>query len=326
MISLKPIVFSLAIAWLCFFSDNALAQQTAQKFIRETDYLLSLPDGYQNDTSKRWPLMIFLHGSGESGNDLEKVKANGPPKLVAAGKKFPFIIVSPQAHLPEGWEPDNLYHLLLYTKQTYRVDETRIYLTGLSMGGFGTWALAIKHPEEFAAIMPICGGGDTAQAWRLRYVPVWCFHGALDNVVPIASDERMVNATKAYNTSVKFTVYPDANHNSWERTYNNDSVYQWLLAQKKFVYKEIKLNQKILKDYTGTFAGEHGDTIIISNDTARLHAKTAEDIFLLKPSTENIFFIFDNLPIDIKFIRNTKGNCDSFIIYEDDKSLYRRIK
>ena len=117
----------------------------------------------------------------------------------AAGKKFPFIIVSPQAHLPEGWEPDNLYHLLLYAKKTYRVDENRIYLTGLSMGGFGTWALATKHPEEFAAIMPICGGGDTAQAWRLRYVPVWCFHGALDNVVPIVSEERMVKATKAYN-------------------------------------------------------------------------------------------------------------------------------
>jgi pimeloyl-ACP methyl ester carboxylesterase len=97
----------------------------------------------------------------ESGSDLEKVKAHGPPKLIAAGKNLPFIVVSPQCYAPVGWDPETLYRLLTSVKKTYRVDNDRVYLTGLSMGGFGTWTLAMKHPEEFAALLPICGGGDT---------------------------------------------------------------------------------------------------------------------------------------------------------------------
>src|ERR1700712_525038 len=167
-------VFAAVIVLLC--GGVVSAQQTAQKFIQETQYLLSLPEGYDADTTRRWPLMIFLHGSGESGNDLEKVKAHGPPKLIAAGKKFPFIVISPQAADESfGWEAETLFRLLLSIKQAYRVDEERIYLTGLSMGGFGTWALALKHPQEFAAIAPVCGGGDTTDSWKLRNIPVWCF-------------------------------------------------------------------------------------------------------------------------------------------------------
>ena len=237
----QPIKNALAAAVIFLLCVSATtAQQTAQKFIQETGYLLSLPQGYDADTSKRWPLLIFLHGSGESGNDLEKVKTHGPPKLIAGGKKFPFIVVSPQAQPRLGWETETLFHLLQFIKEKYRVDKYRVYLTGLSMGGFGTWALAMKHPEEFAAIIPNCGGGDSTEAWKLRHIPVWCFHGALDNVVPPEKDEAMVTAAKRDNPSVKFTVYPDANHNSWERTYNNDSVYQWLLSQKKFSYKHVK--------------------------------------------------------------------------------------
>jgi predicted esterase len=309
------------------FTAKIFSQQTAQKFIRETDYLLSLPDSYNSDTSVKWPLVIFLHGSGERGNDLEKVKMHGPPKLVAAGKKFPFILISPQAKNEEnGWDAEQLYQMLLSVKQTYRVDADRIYLTGLSMGGFGTWALAINHPEEFAAIIPICGGGDTAKIWKLRNTPVWCFHGALDNVVPIARDEQMVNALKTYNPSVKFTVYPDLYHNSWERTYDNDSVYTWLLAHKKFRYTEIKVAAKQLNGFTGTYIGAGGDTISMYTDTSGLHAKTHGQTFLLKPSAENVFFLFENVPVDLEFIRNAKGVYDSFIVFEDNKTLYRKAK
>src|SRR5579871_2326771 len=252
---------------------------------------------------------------------------HGPPKLVAAGKKFPFILVSPQARDDEnGWDAVQLYHMLSNIKQTYRVDADRVYLTGLSMGGFGTWTLATDHPEEFAAIIPICGGGDTAKAWRLRNMPVWCFHGALDNVVPVTRSEQMVSALKAYNPSVKFTEYPDLYHNSWERTYNNDSVYTWLLAQRKFRYKEIKLTDRQLNGFTGTFTGEGGDTITMYTDTAGLHAKTHGQTFLLKASAENVFFLFENVPVDLEFIRNAKGLYDSFIVFEDNKTLYRKIK
>jgi len=310
---------------LCCSMLTTQAQQTPQKYTFTTDYLLSLPDGYNTDTTQRWPLVLFLHGSGESGTDVEKVKMHGPPKLAAAGRKFPFILVSPQAPPGFGWEVDNLYHLLLDVKKTYRVDASRIYLTGLSMGGFGTWALAMKHPEEFAAILPICGGGDTADAWKLRHIPIWCFHGALDKNVPVALDSQMINAAKGYNPAVKFTVYPDLEHNSWERTYNNDSVYQWMLAQKKFAYKEIPVSAARLKEYTGTYLGQDGDTVVMSVDKDGLHAKTSTHTFPLKAFDEDNFFIDDHTPVDVKFIRNEKGKYNSFRVFERKKNLYRRI-
>ena len=309
---------------LCLSLSAAQAQQTPQKFIKETHYLLSLPDGYSEDTSRRWPLMIFLHGSGESGNDLEKIKVHGPPKLIELGKKFPFVVVSPQAQPNSGWEPENLHHLLDHIKQTQRVDDQKIYLTGLSMGGFGTWELAMKHPEEFAAIVPICGGGDTADAWKLRNISVWCFHGAKDDVVLPAASENMVVAAKRYNPSVKFTLYPDANHNSWERTYNNDSVYQWLLAQTKFLYKEGPVNTALLKQYEGRYVSPERDTVMIMAESNKLVAKTGNRTFPLKAAGNDLFFIQENRPLDIRFTRS-KGAVSSFLFMGDRKTAYRKI-
>ena len=123
------------------------------------NYLLFLPEGYESSGEKKWPLMLFLHGAGESGNDLEKVKLHGPPKIVGHKKDFPFIVVSPQSP-GRGWNPDTLNALLDDVVAHNRVDPDRVYLTGLSMGGFGTWALAAAHPDRFAAIAPICGGGN----------------------------------------------------------------------------------------------------------------------------------------------------------------------
>jgi dienelactone hydrolase len=321
----KRFLFLFLIAGLCVSGLTAHTQQTSEKFIRETDYLLSLPDGYDKDSTRHWPLVIFLHGSGESGTDLEKVKAHGPPKLVAAGKKFPFILVSPQAQHPFDWEPDNLYHLLVYIKHKYRVEESRVYLTGLSMGGFGTWAFAIKYPGEFAAIIPICGGGDTTDIWKLRHTSLWCFHGALDQVVPVARDEQMVNAARQYNPSAKFTIYPDADHNSWERTYNNDSVYEWMLAQTKFTYKEMPVDPVRLKEYAGKYIGQQGDTVVISTDKDGLHAATSHQAFLLRSFGKDVFFIDEHMPVDVKFIRTPKGKCNSFWVLEQTKNYYRRI-
>jgi predicted peptidase len=197
----------------------------------KANYLLYLPKEYGKDTAKKWPLILFLHGSGESGDDIEKVKVHGPPKVVAAGKEFPFIIVSPQAPTPRvGWQVETLNTLLDDVIQKYSVDEDRVYLTGLSMGGFGTWALASANPERFAAIAPICGGGDPFRARRLRNLPIWVFHGAKDPTVPVKMSEDMVDALKkAGATEVKFTVYPDAGHDSWTATYDNPELYTWFL-------------------------------------------------------------------------------------------------
>ncbi len=113
------------------------------------------------------------------------------------------------------------------------MDTERIYLTGLSMGGYGTWALAAKYPERFAAIVPICGGGKRFMARSLKDIPVWAFHGAKDNVVPLKESVKMVNAVKALGGNARLTVYPDAGHDSWTETYRNKELYSWFLGHRK---------------------------------------------------------------------------------------------
>jgi acetyl esterase/lipase len=199
----------------------------------KVNYLLFLPEGYAK-SDKAWPLLVFLHGSGESGNDLAKVKTHGPPKIVETRKDFPFIVVSPQSP-GFGWNVDALHALVDEIVAKYRVDPDRVYLTGLSMGGFGTWALAAAYPEQFAAIVPICGGGRPADGKRLRGVPAWVFHGAKDRTVPLERSEAMVKALKEAGGEVKFTVYADAGHDSWTQAYNDPELYRWLLAHRRHV-------------------------------------------------------------------------------------------
>ena len=194
-------------------------------------YLLYLPKGC-GKTKKRWPLILFLHGAGERGDDLERVKIHGPPKLAAEGREFPFIIVSPQCPEDYWWSNPVLIALLDDIERRLPVDPARIYLTGLSMGGFGTWNLATEHPGRFAAIAPICGGGHPILAGRLKDVPVWAFHGARDEVVPLSASQSMVDAVKRAGGRPRFTVYPAAGHDSWTATYNNPRLYAWFLKHR----------------------------------------------------------------------------------------------
>jgi predicted peptidase len=198
------------------------------------DYLLYLPDGY--DESNRYPLILFLHGAGERGDDLDLLKLQGIPRRLAEGRGLPFIVVSPQCPLNESWVPfrDGLIALVDEIVVNYAVDKKRVYPTGLSMGGFGTFEVARRHPTRFAAVAPICGGlhilvdpGMTAQV--LKGLPIWVFHGAKDDTVPVESSQVVVDALKAAGSSVKFTVYPNADHDSWTETYDNPDFYDWLL-------------------------------------------------------------------------------------------------
>jgi predicted peptidase len=206
------------------------------KEIRKTvslNYLLYLPPGYGKEKGKNWPLILFLHGSGERGDDLDRVKTNGPPRLVSEGRDLPFIIVSPQAPRQNNWDPDALNALLDEVEAQYPVDHDRVYLTGLSMGGSGTWRMAAAHPERFAAIAPICGSGDPATARTLAHMPVWAFHGAKDELVPVEESREMVAALKEVGNPAKLTVYPDLGHDSWTATYNDPALFEWFLSHKR---------------------------------------------------------------------------------------------
>lgn len=193
-------------------------------------YLLYLPGGYAAEQSARWPLVLFLHGAGERGDNLDLVKQHGIARVVGEREDFPFIAVSPQCPADDWWRTDVLAALLDESEQSYSVDPDRIYVTGLSTGGFATWALAIAYPDRFAAIAPVCGGGDPSRVCAIRYVPVWAFHGARDDVVPLRRSEEMVEALRACGGNVRFTVYPEAGHNSWTETYANPELYAWFLS------------------------------------------------------------------------------------------------
>ncbi len=195
------------------------------------NYLLFLPERYE--TQKQWPTILFLHGSGERGSNLEDVKKHGIAKIVEERSDFPFIAVSPQCPQNQEWSAPLLNTLLDQVLSAYHVDRSQVYLTGLSMGGYGTWSWAEAQPHRFAAIAPVCGGGDRVHASNLKELPAWVFHGALDNVVPLNESAAMVNALKFCNGNVKFTVYRDAGHDCWTQTYNNQALYDWFLQHRQ---------------------------------------------------------------------------------------------
>ncbi|MCE5341114.1 MAG: prolyl oligopeptidase family serine peptidase [Planctomycetaceae bacterium] len=196
-------------------------------------YLLYVPKTYDAN-SEKMPLIIFLHGAGERGDDLNRVKVHGIPKMIENGEDFPFIVVSPQC--PEkGWWTDytqTLKSLIDSIVKEYNVDESRIYMTGLSMGGFGTWNMIARYPDFFAAAAPVCGGGD---AFFAKYIktPVWAFHGAKDDTVPMVRSQEMVDVMKTNGVEVEFTIYPELGHNCWDAAYANEQLYKWFLKHKR---------------------------------------------------------------------------------------------
>jgi len=273
--------------------DSVKTGQYAQTFdthdesLPQYNCLIYIPEDYAKSKGP-WPLVVFLHGAGETGTDIEKVKVHGPPKLIVAGKTFPAIIVSPQsppraaaaAKAPAaatptvaatstaaaaatatataaapaatstgsaaaapaksagrgargGWQPKPLEGLIDEIQKKYDVDPKRIYVTGLSMGGMGTWALAIDQPDRFAALAPMAARGDATEVAVLKDVPIWVFHGAKDPTVPIKGDQDMVDALKAAGSNVKFTIYPDVQHDSWTASYANPDFWKWLFDQRK---------------------------------------------------------------------------------------------
>ena len=232
----------LLIAPVLAAEEPTPGKQVALEFVSKTDpaekmnYLLFLPKAYGDD-DRKWPVMMFLHGSGERGDNVDLVKLHGPPKLVATRPDFPFILISPQCPKDRSWNGEVRLRLLaelldgVLTK--HRTDLSRVSLTGLSMGGFGTWSMAARWPDRFSAGVPICGGGNPEQAASLKTVPLWVFHGAKDEAVPLKLSEDMVSAVQKVEGNVKLTIYPEANHNSWTETYENEAVYQWILEQRR---------------------------------------------------------------------------------------------
>lgn len=237
-------------------ADGLTVESFSAKLTRHTgyQYLLHLPDGYAADPAKRWPVLLFLHGSGERGSDPWQVARHGPPKLLRPGAVLTeaeragaaavrqFIVVAPQCPAGTIWDAETVLALLDEVQRTRRTDPARTYLTGLSMGGYGTWSLIARAPERFAAAIPICGGGQTIELIvggkplheAVRTLGVWAFHGDQDPTVLPAESERMVAALRrAGHKTVKLTTYPGIKHDSWTATYANPEIYAWLLQHRR---------------------------------------------------------------------------------------------
>lgn len=211
-------------------------------FARQTPESLLLPT---NEVVRYWhyrpaaadgplPLILFLHGGGESGDDLERVKQHGPPALIDAGQTFPAIVLSPQNPDPKGfWDEDRLARFLDAFIAAHDVDPNRIYLTGLSRGAYGCWRLAMEDPDRFAAMVVISGAAPAPYAAWLEDLPVRVFHGNRDPVIPVDESHRIVAALRNRGSDVELTVYLDTGHDAWTQTYANPAVWEWLFGQQR---------------------------------------------------------------------------------------------
>ncbi len=193
---------------------------------------LYLPPGYLA-SRQDWPLVVFLHGSGERGDDLARVTAHGLPKLAARGANYPFVLVSPQ--LPDGlrWEASVLHAMLACLRAGLRIDADRVTATGLSLGGYGVWDWATGYPNDLAGIAPVCGAGEPEDQCRMVHVPVRAYHGADDDVVPLAAQQASIDALRACGGTVGFTVYPHVGHGAWEPAYQDPALVPWLMARRR---------------------------------------------------------------------------------------------
>lgn len=194
---------------------------------------VALPQGYDAAPLRQWPLLVFLHGSGERGEDLALVKVHGPPRLVDAGQDWPFVLCSPQLEAGARWNPQDLHALRSALCQRWRIDDRRVCATGLSLGGRGVWDWARAFPDDLAGIAPVCGYADPARACRARPVPVRAYHGDADTVVPLARQQASVDAHRACGGSVDFIVYPGVGHDAWTPAYQDPALMPWLLARQR---------------------------------------------------------------------------------------------
>ena len=198
-------------------------------------YLVQLPRGYDGDTNRVWPLVFYLHGIGESGNNLDKVIRYGPPQVMIQKTNLPCIVVSPQ--VPKGYFPfmetDGFLEILDEVTARYRVDKRRVHATGNSMGAYGALALVAREPKRFASLVPVCGGVSYLDSLRLRDVPIWAFHGEKDPIIPVAESRRLVELVNQIGGQTRLTIYPGVGHNAWELAYDDPALWEWMLDQTK---------------------------------------------------------------------------------------------
>ncbi|MBE7053368.1 MAG: phospholipase [Ruminococcaceae bacterium] len=207
---------------------------------KELKYLIKYPKNFNQNN--KYPVILFLHGAGSRKADTEVLRDNPFFKITDEHKDFPFVLIAPLCRENEVWFDrfETLKEFVLKITDMPFCDKERLYVMGASMGGYGTWQLAMSMPDYFAAIVPICGGGMYWSASRLKNIPVWAFHGAKDSTVKCEESEKMVNAVNEKGGNARLTIYPENMHDSWSDTYKNEEVFKWLLSHKNQNTKKLE--------------------------------------------------------------------------------------
>ena len=218
----------------CAAQSHLVADELETVTKENLKYYLYYPEDYF-DTEESYGLLLFLHGGGESGGDLEETQETHPPKMLAEGKQFPFLILAPQnSHAKKWWNTGAVVQLLDSVAAVNRVDKNRIYLSGLSRGGSAAWELATQYPEKFAAMAVVCGMTPLPYAhWIDQEMPIWVFHGDQDDVIDVEESDKMVEKLRDMGHDVRYTRYQGVGHNAWDRAFTTDSLYTWLANKKR---------------------------------------------------------------------------------------------
>lgn len=259
MMCLYPVLLVMALGQVTLDEAAQIYEdQTIERDGHKVHYRLLKPE--KIEPGQKYPVVLSLHGAGERGSDNVKQLMYLPQQMADAQhrEKFPCFLIAPQCPAGQKWaninwsaktsEPQpeiagpmqDAVAMLEHVLKTYPTDPNRVYLTGLSMGGYGSWDLATRHPEWFAAVVPICGGGDERQAKKLVGIPLWAVHGDADRAVPVERSQQMIAAIKEAGGEPKYSELPGVGHNSWTPAYKDLGVIKWMFAQKKSPAKESK--------------------------------------------------------------------------------------
>lgn len=224
------IVYVLFVSFLILISSSS-AEITPIKDKTKYDFWITLPTNYTSQGEKQ-PILIFLHGKSLSGTNLERVKRYGVLKAIEKGRDIPAIVVAPQTN--NGWNPDSVIEIIDYVLKNYNADSSRVYVCGMSMGGYGTLNVAGKYPDRIAAAVAICGGASLSYACNLTNVPLWIQHGNRDFVVPVSESKKIYNAIKKCDpkADATLTIVPRGTHSSVERLFHKDEIYDWMFSYK----------------------------------------------------------------------------------------------
>lgn len=232
----KPLFFVVVILFFSSCASQERLIEGKQRILLQQGlrYYLSFPEKYFEETDTTFGLLLFLHGGGDSGRPLNELTKNGPPKMMADGYPFPFLVLAPQnPYERKWWDIRAVNQLLDSIVSQHRVDKKRIFLTGLSRGGSAAWEMAVQYPDKFAALAVVCGMAPVPYAhWLNKDMPIWVFHGVEDKVIPVNESDDMVGKLREMGFQVKYDRYEGVGHNSWNRAYANDELYQWMNRQK----------------------------------------------------------------------------------------------